>query len=221
MQKRKLNNQTLDAIGRKLFESDVLAGGEIDRIVSNPNLFALVVAKIESEVKKPVVTSAAVPFFRRNALRFAGAAAVVLFAVGASSLFRPEKTPVVARIVQIPDAVPEVARPVLPPQGIVEKSSPGRALKADFRTERLRPVRRVKNRPMPNIEFEANGEFYPIAYTGELGEADGGRIIRVDMKAASLFALGVNLPLENYEATIKTDLLVGSDSVTRGVRLVN
>jgi hypothetical protein len=77
-------------------------------------------------------------------------------------------------------------------------------------------------RALPDVKIESDGEFYPVAYSGDIDEAAaGGRVIRVDMNRSSLFALGVNLPLENDEETVKADLIVGRDGVTRAIRLVN
>lgn len=53
-----------------------------------------------------------------------------------------------------------------------------------------------------------------------LEAARGGHVVRVDMPRSSLFAMGVNVPLENETGSIKADLLVGPDGVTRGIRLV-
>jgi hypothetical protein len=75
-----------------------------------------------------------------------------------------------------------------------------------------RPARR-ENAP--------GGEFYAVTFAGSPGEAgEDLRIIRADLPRSSLFALGVNLPVENETTKIKTDLLVGADGVVRAIRLV-
>jgi len=223
MQKRKLNNKTLDAIGKKLFEREVLPHSDIDAVVSNPNLFALVVAKIEAEGKAPQRMEPAIPFFRRNALSFASVAAVVLFTIAAVSFFGPEKRPVVAKVVQIPDAVPEVvARPVFPPQGMnVGKLSAGHAPQDSIRAEKAVVIRRDDRTRRKPVNVEPEAEFYPVSWTGDPADTSGGHVIRTKLKRSSLFALGVNIPLENDEEMVKADLLVGSDGVTRAVRIVD
>lgn len=74
----------------------------------------------------------------------------------------------------------------------------------------------------PGEEEEAaggGGEFQPLTFAGNSGaEEDGSQIIRVELSRSSLFALGVNLPFENETEKIKTDLLVSSDGVVKGVR---
>jgi hypothetical protein len=60
-----------------------------------------------------------------------------------------------------------------------------------------------------------------LSFAGDLEEtAAGGRIIRVDMSRSSLFAMGVDIPLENGREMVKTDLLIGSDGMARAVRIV-
>ena len=49
----------------------------------------------------------------------------------------------------------------------------------------------------------------------------GGQVVRVEMKRSSLFALGVNIPLENDDTVIKADLLIGRDGVTRAIRMID
>ena len=40
------------------------------------------------------------------------------------------------------------------------------------------------------------------------------------MPRSALFAMGVNIPLENDAEVVKADLLVGTDGVTRAIRVV-
>jgi hypothetical protein len=220
MHNRKSDNKTLDAVGRKLVGRSALPLDEVEKIVSNPRLFALVSKRIEANVKVPANRVSA-PFFRRNAIAFAGLAVILVAAFAAASLLRPDSPVLTTKEGQVPEAFPEVARPVIPPQGIVEKLSTGRATKRDFRVERTVEIRSAERFTRPLINAEPEAEFYPVAYTGDPDEtSDGGRIIRVDLKRSSLFALGINLPLENDDATVKADLFIGSDGVTRAIRVV-
>ena len=228
MQKRKLDNKTLDIIGRRLFEGETLPAGEIDKIVSKTHLFESIKARIATnDLATPALAPAGSPvlqFVRRNAIAFASITVLVVAAIGALSLLRPETTMVAVKEVKIPDAVPEVARPVFPPQETeTGKLSAGRAINADFRVEKAIVSRPRERTVRPPVVDEAEvATFYPVGYTGDPAEtAGGGRIIRVDLNRSSLFALGVSLPLENDEATVKADLLIGADGVTRAVRIVN
>jgi hypothetical protein len=61
-------------------------------------------------------------------------------------------------------------------------------------------------------------KFYPLTYAGNF-EGEELHVYRVELSVASLFALGVSLPVEDRNAKIKTDLLVGADGVPRAIRL--
>jgi len=220
MRDRKLNKQELDAIGKMLVMSDARRAVDIDAIVTNPQLFASVRSRIAAvETPEPVDRWFVFTGFRVAA--FGAAAAVLLLVVGAFSLLDTGRGVVAVDTIQIPPQVADVARPVFPPQEVkASKLSAGRANKVDIKREKAIPVR-SNIRTSPQIELEPNAEFLAVAYTGDPHEtAAGGRIIRVDMKRSSLYALGIDLPLENGDDRVKADLLVGADGVTRGVRIV-
>ncbi|MFN0141314.1 MAG: hypothetical protein ACKVQW_14655 [Pyrinomonadaceae bacterium] len=227
MQKGKIDNSELDAIGKTLIIQAFDRSPEIERIVADPYLFARVKARIKAENEGPnhVVASPLASIFDLR-LGVAGSIAGFMIAttVGLSFLSSKEKT-VADNNIDIPPQKVEVARPLDPPQVNVGKLSLSRA--TDFEAPRAEKVAVASKRPrsgqvLPDIEFDSDGEFYPVAYTGDIEEAVvGARIIRVDMNRSSLYALGVDLPLENDAETIKADLLVGPNGVTRAVRLVN
>lgn len=77
----------------------------------------------------------------------------------------------------------------------------------------------IRQQRFPRQQNERVGEFYALAGNpGEAGEEL--QIVRAELSRSSLFALGVNLPIENESERIKTDLLVGADGVARAIRLV-
>jgi len=222
MTKREMDNKTLDAIGKKLVRSGRVPASDIDKAVSNPRLFLLVNQRIESPGSG---RRSLFQFIRQQRVAFAGAAILLIVVLGVVSLLRPARTLDTTRELRVSAARPEMdAPPVFPPQERkTGKLSPGGApIDNDIRVERAMartPVRKYRPRPQP----EPEGEFLPVAYTSEtLDTSGGGHIIRVDLKRSSLFALGVNLPLENNDdEMVKADLLIGKDGVTRGVRVVN
>lgn len=222
MQDRKLDNQTLDALGKKLIVSEARRVVDVDAIVSNPRLFAAVRARIAA-IETPEPRASWFAFTRFNIVASSAAAAVLLLVVGAFSLLDTGRGVVAVNTIQVPPTqVAEIARPVFPPQGkSLGKLSTGRANKDEVRPQRavMSPPKRTRQ---PEVRFEAQGDFYAVGYTGDPSEAavSDARIIRVDLDRSSLFALGVNLPLDNYAETVRADLLVGSDGVTRGVRVV-
>jgi hypothetical protein len=226
MFRREHNNQKVDAIGRKLVENDLLSVNEIDRIVEKPGLFDQVnrrIAVIENggaAHKAPSWVPVATASFASLAI-ISVLALAVIDRIGFESI----ETPVT--YFQVPDVAPDIARPSVPPKPIVTKLSVGRAQNLDdleIKVEKAayrRPTAGKANIRKAPILTASEAEFYPVAYTGDPAEtAGGGRIIRVDLDRSSLFALGVNMPLENDHARVKADLLIGMDGVTRAIRLV-
>jgi hypothetical protein len=211
----KLDNRTVDALGQKLFESSRLADAEIDAIVSKEQLFDSVRKRIASDAAS---RQAGLPALLPVSLKVAAFPAFLILAIATAGLLTSEEAVLVVNKDRIPEGPPETARPVSdPPQGKVDEPIAGRAIKADLRQTKPLPRRPAKKgqeqqQPVPDDEF------YAVSYTGE--DTAGGRIVRVELNRSSLFALGVNLPLENDAPTVKADLLIGSDGVTRGLRIV-
>ena len=222
MLKRTLNNQKIDAIGKKLIKNDLLPLSEIDRIVENPRLFELVSKRIAANEAPAAARSRS---FAWLPVTTASLSFVVVLAVFGSTFVRylgeaadaPSMT-----FIQVPDAGPEVARPEIPPIGTFGKLSQGRASIPIASREKIvrKPKKAIRPSPKPNVPaVDRTDEFYAISMLGE-GDVTGERVIRVDMPRSSLFALGINVPLENGPETIKTDLLIAADGTPRGIRLV-
>lgn len=226
MLKGKIDNSELDAIGKVLVKQAFDQPLSTEKIVSDPFLFKRVMVRANgtSQSTRVVASPLTRTFDLRTAIGGSVAAVAVAAAIGLSFLGSKEKT-VADNKIDIPPQMAEVARPLDPPQVYVGKLSQSRA--TNFEAPRAEKVaveskRSASLRALPDVGFESDGEFYPVAYSGDIDEAAaGGRVIRVDMDRSSLFALGVNLPLENDGETVKADLLVGRDGVTRAVRLVN
>jgi hypothetical protein len=120
---------------------------------------------------------------------------------------------------QIPPAPPEIA----------ETKNSGRQnrpafQKAVFKNESFalpKAARRKKNPVKRQTIIEPEGEFYALTYTANPVEpGEHLKIVRAELSRASLFALGVNLPIENESGKIKTDLLVGADGIAKAIRFV-
>jgi len=230
MLKRNFDNKTVDAMGRRLVERDLLSADEIEEIIGMPDLFDKVNRRIAA-VENPVSESHRIGSRRWIPAAVGSFASLAIVAVLALTVIDRNKTvtttPTVSQV-HVPDAAPEVARPDVPPNPVVSKLSAGRAQISDDQGMRIekasyqRPASsRASNIRQRPASYKPEAEFYPVAYTGDPAEtAGGGRIIRVNLNRSALFALGVNMPLENDVATVKADLLVGTDGVTRAVRLV-
>lgn len=226
MQKRKLNNAELDRIGKMLITSTSVRESEsrVDDIVANPALFDSVRARIASQPSRTSSTNA-FGFVRRNAVTLS---VVLCISIAAFSfgLLRTTKDVVVAR--HAADSRGTQASTAAPTKSYEPDrvSEPARTYPEDeFRPQRatatVSRVVPVKTVHKPVAEVPDAGEFVAVSYAGDRSEMErGGRIIRVDMPRSALFAMGVNIPLENDAEVIKADLLVGNDGVTRAIRIV-
>ena len=224
MNKKGLDNKTLDSIGRKLIERSSLPESEIDKIVANGDLFSLVQKRVAKNQRMENVSFGPPALIRKNVAVFASVAVMVTVVVAAAGFLKIGKEPFPAIVVSVSAEMPEAARPIFPPLRKGSDPTPGRATnyqaprEVTFEKASLRqPVRRQR----PKVDFQADGDFYAVSSTAGMDDAAGdGRIIRVDMPRSSLFAMGVNVPLENGAETVKADLLVGPDGITRAIRVI-
>ncbi len=227
MKNRSLNKKVLDAIGRRLFKAEPVDSERIDRVISDPQLFTKVLERIAADLsdrKEPV----AVASTSRHAVAGYIVAAISFFLIGSFAIMynvkQPEtaiKAPVQVVSSKVPDAAPEVVRPEVPPQPDTGKHSAGRTTKDTFRVERA-ILTRTEPANRPRRDAEPDTQFIPVSYTGDPEElSGGGQVIRVEMKRSSLFAIGIDVPLENDDTIVKADLLVGRDGVTRAIRMVD
>ncbi|MFT3742881.1 MAG: hypothetical protein QM785_01180 [Pyrinomonadaceae bacterium] len=232
--KKGYDNKKLDQIGKSLFDTEPMAAGTIDEIVAKPELFSLVRERIAADQAAALAASRRKSPVRRYVLAYSGMAMTVIAAAGAIYLFTPSKTVkpettaapapgqvVSSKVPQVPDAVPEVVRSEVPPQPNTGKLSADRTTKDEPRAEKAILVR-TEPVSRPRRIAEPDTRFMPVSYTGDPDEVSGGgQVVRVEMKRSSLFALGVNIPLENDDTVVKADLLIGRDGVTRAIRVVD
>lgn len=205
---------------------------DIDKIISNPQLFAMVSERIKKENNRgalPFAATPRLPFIRRHSFIFASATLVfIAVIVGAAGLLKSKNEDLAASAVKevtIPAAKPEMARPEVPPDPFVGKLTAGRAPSREIQAEKavLRTIVRSpgkveKKIKQPAAVIEPEGKFYSLSTGDETEPMPGARIVRVNIPKSSLFAMGVNIPLENGPEAIKADLLIGSDGSTRAIR---
>lgn len=216
---RKLKNKELDEIGAVLLKSGMTSNHDIDKAVANVELFVAVKNRIAMLEEKPER--------RRSVLLVPGLAAfgsIALVAVIGLAILR-SGTPLPksgavnpptdsAKATQFKKHSEPDGSGILPPP--VEQVS--RSERISQRTPAARPVRQ-KQAHAQQARFV--DDFYAVSYAGDPHETErGGRIVRVDIPRSTLFAMGINVPLENESPTVKADLLVGSDGVTRAIRVV-
>jgi hypothetical protein len=221
---RKLEKKTLDEIAKMLVKADTVSRRDIESVVGNPALFDSVRARVRLAQGEP--SSRPFLFGRTVVASFAGI--MLVAAAGFAFLVFSTKSVDLAAI-----PIPESPKNRDTPK---KSSQPDRTVNTEFsrtqsqaRTERVSakpeiPEVRI-NRPRQSaaqqIRYEGEGDFYALSYAGDPSETDrGGRIVRVDVPRSTLFAMGVDVPLENDSGTVKADLLIGSDGVTRAIRVV-
>ena len=247
MNRRNLQNKELDRIGRKLLDAAKARREEIEQIADSPMLFDSIKARIEIERRSRNLKSASGSWANLQIWNWQNASAMVLFlliagvislvvlgkfvqrqqiekaaAPDTKSQFEQIKTQPLQMPPQIPEESPvfvKTKNPEIKSQKITEQK-----VFIKNATKLQKPAVRKPNQQqkLQPKQIESGGEFYALAFTGnpvETGEEL--QIVRAELSRSSLFALGVNLPIENETEKIKTDLLVGTDGVARAIRLVN
>ncbi|MEP6705700.1 MAG: hypothetical protein ABJB34_12915 [Acidobacteriota bacterium] len=214
---RKLEKKRLDEIAKVLVKADAPSPADIDGIIANAALFESVRARLK-------LAEASVPrrFFANRAI--AGAlAGLVLMAGAGLALFVFRSRP--AEVVVAP--VSETHGP----REIIKFTEPDKVAVTDLprtpatpRIDRISAKSEAKiSRPRQSAaqQIRYDGDFYALSYAGDPSETErGGHIVRVDIPRSTLFAMGVDVPLENEFETVKADLLIGSDGVTHAIRVV-
>jgi len=246
MNKRNLQNEELDRIGRKLLDAAKVRSDEIEQIVGSPLLFNAVKARIETERRERNLKSGFFDGLENSQIwswQRASAMVLILFIVGVISLvvfskFKPQHQTEQAAALEIKSKVkpieiqpsPTTQIPAYSP-AIVKIKNPAaespKIAKQVFVNKTLKPrksnVQTLNQQQRLQLkQKESTGEFYALAFAGNPGEnGEELQIVRAELSRSSLFALGVNLPIENESEKIKTDLLVGTDGVARAMRFVN
>ena len=216
---RKLDKKTLDEIGIALVKTSALSAREVESITSNPDLFDAVIARVNPSSVRPGKKKPA--YFGRV---LAGSTAGMTIAAAAFFAIMVLRSAPVDVVVEQSRETPKVSKPKV-------SAIPDTVVEAGFsRSENRVKSERVSTKPEPRStprkrteaqQIRYEGDFHALSYAGDPNETErGGRIVRVDVPRSTLFAMGFDVPLENEAETIKADLLIGSDGVTRGIRVV-
>ncbi len=217
---KKLDNKQLDEIGKALVRNDAALSRGLESVLADPKLFDGVRTRIASEKPARAKTGR---YMRPAIAAFAGVTVVAVFAI-VFVAFKPQPSVV---FVQQPPALTKVADNKVgqftTPDTIVDT-------KLESVDQPVRGAERITTRPtvqnsrprQPEAQrFRPESNFYAVSYAGDPHETErGGRIVRVDIPRSTLFAMGVDIPLENEADVVKADLLIGPDGVTRGIRVV-
>ncbi|HEV7643180.1 MAG TPA: hypothetical protein VGO50_04490 [Pyrinomonadaceae bacterium] len=241
MKKHELQDERLDEAGRKLLEIGRIQDSELERIISAPHLFSAIKTRVKAEEAKPAARFDWRTVFsflaQPNAAAAFAALLIAVFAFGGFYLYSRQAAPPtgVATNISQPKKPEHVVQASLPGD-----SGPSQAVADDaddetpaqpktaiyrpaYKTEpsTARVSYRKKAGAREAVHYESDGEFYPLTFTGGSNEiAPGAQIVRVELPRSSLFSMGVDLPDDNRTGTVKADLLISSDGVARGFRLV-
>lgn len=218
--KRRSKKEVTAKITDKVLFASFADGSEVDEITSAPDLFAAVRMRIAREKDLQTSTVGQPPSRSRSLRPAAGFAAAAMAAglLAAAQVGLPGDGP------NMSDATPPVFEGT-----VVSTASGDVAIVADEQPSARRTTRNVVSRPRvqrdlrrddDRDELDGLGDFQAVTYFGEAVDDDGLQVIRVELPRVSLYAMGVDVPVENDGSVIKTDLLLGSDGVMKAVRVV-
>jgi hypothetical protein len=221
MSKKDFQNEELDLIARDLLGAARVGNDEIEKIVAAPNLFASVKTRIQKERFAPKPKAIGFPVWNwQTALAIL---TLAIMGAAAAIVFKTQNAPQTAEKTVEPHIATPIALPENPTQIREEKTIDDRVQRVDLRTKKTKlpnRIERSKKADQPPTET-SEGEFYALALAGNWEtDAENLRIVRTELSRSELFALGVNLPVENDTQKIKTDLLVGANGVPKAIRFV-
>jgi len=222
-------NREIDRIGKAILAADRLREDEIEQIARAPHLLAGIRARIDAEWSAAPATFRAATKRASVLKAWMVAPAAVASVVLLAGLFMytysggtREDVFLVAPPEEIENAVPETSVPAeLPSEPAVEEKTVLRRVRSVIAVQASAVEKPAKRPAAKKKPADQPLEFYALSSAGDPAEMlKDGRIIRVDLPRTSLLSLGVNVPLESENAVVKTDLLVGSDGVTKAIRVV-
>lgn len=239
MNERDLQNEKLDQIGRNLLKTAKLSDDEIEKIIGAPRLFDSVLTKIKIEESLRQQTTPGVLaiealtifLFRQKVVVAFGIITFLLIGAAIFTFKQPASHESVEH-----KAPPEAEQKFAPLENSVQPSeiekakvtktkNPIRRESINFKRQEPKTARGERKRALAKLRQTLTKQepevFYSLSPFGTW-EADGEimQIVRTEISRAELFALGVNLAVENETEKVKTDLLVGGDGIARAFRLI-
>ena len=231
MKRRDLTTEDLDRIGLKALAALRASDDEIERIVGHEDLFEPIRAAIRL---RPEQSYTRFSYLRRPyvlAWGMAAATLLVVAMVGVLAFVGRYDAPQQSAENLGEQVLPVELPPARVPSSVLDNREPTGSAVVAAAISVERPTARHTRRPArlytvarpARTNIEDVGEFQALTYAGDALEVgNAGQIVRVELPRSSLYALGVDLPIENQAATkIKADLLISEDGVMRAVRVVN
>jgi hypothetical protein len=96
------------------------------------------------------------------------------------------------------------------------KSAPNSA--GSRRQNSRRAVRRNATAMFPEAEVATS--FYSLVEEGELVPLESGRVVRIEVPASALIALGLPITAESKDRPVQADLVLGQDGLARAIRFL-
>jgi len=230
-----LRKEKIERLERKLLKANRVSSDELREIVSAPQFFDKINARIKAEqAVRDAQDARKQPIFplwnwQRIGLAFGVLAIFPAFVAGLLIFSRQDfSTAQLAETVKSLEIQRTIVAVDETPSEIEEAENKDRntSEKIVFKNKTSKfnaQVSRLNSRKNPRrvVRDETEEEFYPLAFTENLEEAkEDGKVIRVELSRSSLLALGLNPPMDDEVVKVKTDLLLGADGVARGIRFV-
>ena len=232
-----LEKEKIERIERRLLKAHRVSAEELRAIVSAPQFFDRVNARIKAEqavrnsqtgLRKWTIF----PHLNWQKIGLAFGGLTVFIAVILSTIFSARQDFSTAGLIE-PVTEPEIQSSNIyvdePPTAEIRKN-PEAENKVRNQPEKIVfknktpkfKTKMISSRKLPRaVRNEEDEVFYPLTFAENLEEArENGKVIRVELSRASLLALGLNPPMDDEILKVKTDLLLGSDGVAQGIRFV-
>jgi hypothetical protein len=155
-------------------------------------------------------------------------AAALLIAMGAIAMWWRAETPEL-RMAEAPSTPKQIVNPQPSP---IEIATPANnenyhAVNGNQRRETQRVAhrtgvtRRAPNTPLANHATpEVATDFMPLGDVSPASLQDGGQIVRVKLRRATLVTFGIPVNMDRYNEDLKADVLIGIDGRARAIRFV-
>lgn len=225
MKNRNLTNNEVDKLAKRLVISGSAAESDIEKIVSDPRMFDSIMMRVADNDLREFRPSRN---FWRPAVVIGFAAVLIVASFGTYISFnRPEAVVVSiekpkppARVYEVKEKPFEPERPYDPPAAAAFDRP--RAENAILRKPIEKPDVIRQRTPTRPTAVMSEPAFHAIGLEEKAEDAAlDGRIVRVELPRAALFAMGMNIPLENGSRMIRADILVGADGSPRGIRFID
>ena len=223
-------DEKIRQLERRLLKANRVGAEELREIVAAPQLLEKINARIKLALEteeEAARLKASVWSFPKIGFAFGAVAAIVL-ALAVGFVFFPAAD-FSARQLTEKVVAPAIDEPTeFNGQPDIEESGENEIAavrKTGFKSKRWKSERRARVVNSTRRARPANPEpeeaFYPLAFAENIEEAkESGQVIRVELSRSSLLALGVKPPSDDENLRVKTDLLIGTDGVARGIRFV-